>query len=148
MTFRQKSYEPVFRELMVATDDRKVYIRAPRNKSEALYAALRSATEQNPAIDLNEQPASTPETSDATGAPLTQPAPIYGRQEIHRPFDNSPLAILLLFVGGIILEVIGAVLWSMTSSAQIGLPLCIAGFIAAFFGILVRRQNRKAERSR
>src|SRR5438876_1990320 len=46
VTFRQKTFEPVFRELLVRGGQRKVYIRAPRRKIESLYEALRSAIEQ------------------------------------------------------------------------------------------------------
>ena len=46
VSFRHKTYEPLFRELLVAVGKRKVYIRAPRRHIEALYAALRAANEQ------------------------------------------------------------------------------------------------------
>src|SRR5438045_2387563 len=40
---RQKSFEPVFRELLVSDNQRTVYIRAPRQKIESLYSELRAA---------------------------------------------------------------------------------------------------------
>src|SRR3989442_8298703 len=43
VTFRQKTFEPLFRELLVSEGQRKLYIRAPRQKIESLYDALRSA---------------------------------------------------------------------------------------------------------
>src|SRR5947199_10015424 len=45
VTFRQKTFEPVFRELLVSDGQHKVYIRAPRKKLERLYEALQSAME-------------------------------------------------------------------------------------------------------
>src|SRR5882724_2253425 len=36
VAFRQKAHEPLFRELLIETESRKVYVRAPRNKIEAL----------------------------------------------------------------------------------------------------------------
>jgi len=47
----------------------------------------------------------------------------------------------VLFVGGLLLEIIGVLAWSVTKSGQIGLPLCIAGFIAVFFATLTRRER-------
>jgi len=57
-------------------------------------------------------------------------------------FERSSLAIVLLFVGGLILEIGGALLWRVTQSAQIGLPLCIAGFVAVATSIMIARQRR------
>src|SRR5437868_1869581 len=37
VSLHQKSFEPVFRELLVSTGKRSVYIRAPRQKIESLY---------------------------------------------------------------------------------------------------------------
>jgi hypothetical protein len=132
VTFRQKTFEPVFRELLVRDGQRKVYIRAPRKKIESLYEALRSAMEQyapkaQPAIEHEE-------TSN-----VNETAPSFGRQEIHTTFERSPLAIILLFIGGLILEIGGIVLWTATQSTQIGLPLIVAGIVAVITAILVRR---------
>jgi hypothetical protein len=46
ITLRQKSFEPVFRELRVRAGNRDIFIRAPRQKIESVYEALRSATGQ------------------------------------------------------------------------------------------------------
>ena len=134
VTFRQKTFEPVFRELLVRDGQRKVYIRAPRKKIESLYEALRSAMEQyapkaKPAIEHEE-------TSN-----VNETAPSFGRQEIRTTFESSPLAIILLFIGGLILEIGGIVLWTATQSTQIGLPLIVAGIVAVITAILVRRQK-------
>lgn len=135
VTLRQKSYEPIFRELLVAERQRKVYIRAPRRQIETLYTALRCATSSQ-----DQEPTPTPEA-----APTDAPAePVYGRQEMRAPFENSPLAITLLFTGGIILEIIGILAWSGTHSASIGFPLCIAGFVAVCTAIYVQRQRRRS----
>jgi len=140
VTLRQKTYEPVFREIVVSEGMHKVSIRAPRQKSEALYAALRMATSIQHEPDEQETAPESP-TASTTAAPL--PALIYERQDIHTAFDTSPLAIVLLFVSGIVMEVVGAILWSLTQSSQVGLPLCLAGFVAVGVAILQARQRRK-----
>lgn len=134
ITLRHKSFEPIFRELLVSGGQRKIYIRAPRQKIEELYEALRSAIEQ---YAPGAQPAL--ESEETSSAPRISPA--YGRQEIHTSFERSPLAITLLFVGGLLLEIGGVVAWAATQSAQTGLPLFIAGLIAVVTAILVRRQR-------
>ena len=140
VSLRQKSFEPVFRELFVSTGQRSVYIRAPRQKIEKLYNALRLATGQDRAENaliltgtaVNEPPA-TP------GQPLGK---VVGKQEIHVSFERSSLAIVALFVGGLLLEIGGALLWQAAQSEQAGLPLCIAGFVAVVTGILLARERR------
>jgi hypothetical protein len=134
VTFRQKTFEPLFRELFISDGQHKVYIRAPRQKIESLYNALRSAIEHyaphaQPALEYEE--ASQP----------VETTPAFGRQEIRATFERSLLAITLLFIGGLILEIGGIFLWAVTQSSQIGLPLIIAGFVAVFTAILVRRQR-------
>jgi hypothetical protein len=133
VSLRQKAYEPLFRELLVSDGQRKVYIRAPRRKIEDLYAALRSAIESH-------APAAKAAFADEAEDIADHPAPIYGRQEIRRPFESSPLAIVLLFVGGLTLEIVGVALWMATQSAQVGLPLCVAGFAAVLTSFLARRR--------
>jgi len=134
VTFRQKTFEPVFRELLVSDGQHKVYIRAPRKKLERLYGALQSAMEiygpNTPSAIQNEETKPTNETTAA-----------FGRQEIRTTFERSPLAITLLFIGGLVLEIGGIVLWTTTHSSQTGLPLIIAGFVAVITAILVRRQG-------
>jgi hypothetical protein len=144
VSFRQKTYEPIFRELLVSDGEQKVYIRAPRQKIEALYQELRSAIEQyapaaEPALG-DEQENEVPDVPMNRHS-TTPAAPAYGRQEIRTTFERSPLAITLLFVGGLILEIGGAVLWAVTHSAQTGLPLFIAGVVAVITATLVRRQR-------
>src|SRR6266702_1512196 len=87
VTFRQKTFEPVFRELLVSDGQHKVYIRAPRKKLERLYEALQSAMER---YGPNKQPA----------LPNEETTTAFGRQEIRTTFERSPLAITLLFMGG------------------------------------------------
>jgi hypothetical protein len=125
VSLRQKSFEPVFRELFVSTGKRSVYIRAPRQKIESLYSAL-----------------ADPAPSSPTTSPPSPSSPAYGKQDIRVSFERSLLAVILLFVGGLILEIGGVLLWSALQSAQTGLPLCIAGFIAVVTSILVSRQRR------
>src|SRR6266568_47379 len=134
VTFRQKTFEPVFRELLVSDGQRKVYIRAPRQKIESLYDALRSAMER---YAPNVQPTLEHEETSH----INETTPSFGKQEIRTTFERSPLAIILLFIGGLILEIGGIVLWTATQSSQIGLPLIIAGIVAVITSILVRRQR-------
>jgi len=135
VSLRQKTFEPLFRELFISDGQRKVYIRTSRQKIETLYEALRSAVEQyapGTEATLEAQPVD----------PATHITPVYGRQDVRIPFENSPLAITILFIGGIIMEISGVFIWSASHSAQAGLPLCAAGFIAVMTAILVRRQRR------
>ncbi len=139
VSLRHKSFEPLFRELMVSTSPQsieggsKIYIRAPRQKIENLYQALHAALEPystSVQSKLDEQ--------EAGGARVEHVPPVYGRQEIRSEFQRSPLAISLLFTGGLLLEIIGAVLWANTQNIQAGLPLFIAGLIAVLTAFLLR----------
>jgi hypothetical protein len=134
VTFRQKTFEPVFRELLVSDGQHKVYIRAPRKKLERLYEALQSAIESyGPNIQLAHQIQET--------KPINEAPTAFGRQEIRTAFERSPLAITLLFIGGLLLEIAGIVLWATTKSAPTGLPMIVAGLVAVITAILVRRQK-------
>src|SRR5712691_1212091 len=91
VTLRQKTFEPVFRELLVSDGQRKVYIRAPRQKIESLYAALRSALERyTPNVQTTLE-------RDETNS-INEAAPSFGKQEIRSTFERSSLAIILLFI--------------------------------------------------
>jgi len=136
VSLRHKSFEPLFRELLVGAGQRKVYIRAPRQKIESLYQALRGAIEQYTPGGVESQ------SSVSSDANVEHVSPAFGRKEIRREFQNSPLAITLLFTGGLLLEIAGALLWAITQSAQVGLPLIIAGFIAVFTAFMMRKQLR------
>ena len=138
VTLREKSFEPVFRELLVSGGGRKIYIRAPRQKIERLQVALRQALGQESA---ETRPASdTIDTEPVKTAPAA--APIYSTQDIRGTFERSLLSILELFVGGLLLEILGAVVWIVTQSQQTGLPLCGAGLVAVVTSILLMRQRR------
>ncbi len=134
VTFRQKSFEPVFRELLVSNGQHKVYIRAPRKKLESLYEALQSAIER---YGVNAQSSVQNEETEPTG----ESGAAFRRQEIRTTFERSPLAITLLFIGGLVLEIGGVALWATTQSAPTGLPLIVAGFVAVITAFLVRRQR-------
>lgn len=135
VTFRQKSFEPVFREIMVRSEDRVVYIRSPRQKIETLLASLRTALEAY--TPTTEAAIATEEEQSAAG----HETPAYERQTIRRPFEGSSLNIMLLLTGGLLLEILGILFWSITHSAQIGLPLAGAGFIVWLTALLLRRQQ-------
>lgn len=138
VSLREKSFEPLFRELLVSTGKRKVYIRAPRQKIESLQDTLRSAIEQgSPETQPDTHTAGTPTATNAQ--PRT---PIYGKQDIRGSFERSPLAIVMLFVGGLLLEIAGVAVWIVSQSAQTGLPLCGAGLVAVVTSILLLRQRR------
>ena len=134
VTFRQKTFEPVFRELLVSDGQHKVYIRAPRKKLERLYEALQSAMER---YGPNKQTVLQSEDTK----PINETNTTFGRQDIRTTFERSPLAITLLFIGGLILEIGGIILWSTTKSAPTGFPLIVAGFVAVITAFLVRRQR-------
>lgn len=138
VTLREKSFEPIFRELMVSGGRRKIYIRAPRQKIESLQAALRRTLER--------ESAETPPASDAIDAApemtAQKVAPVYATQDMRGTFERSLLSILVLFVGGLLLEILGVVVWVITQSAQTGLPLCGAGLFAFITSILLMRQRR------
>ena len=137
ISLRHKSFEPVFRELLVSDGQRNAYIRSRRRQIEGLYQALRAAIEKF-------APAAQPafENVEVENTTAIRPAPIYGRQEIRTPFERSSAGITLLFAGGLLLEVIGVLLWLATGSAQTGLPLFFAGLVAVITAVLVRRQQR------
>ena len=134
VTLRHKTFEPLFRELLVSDGQRRVYVRAPRQKIENLYEALRSAIDQY-------APETQPALENEEVRDVARTTPTYGRQEIRTTFERSPLAVVLLFIGGLLLEIGGVVLWAVTQSSQAGLPLFIAGFAAVITAILIRRQR-------
>ena len=135
VSLRQKTHEPLFRELLIATRERRIYVRASRQKIEALSAVLHSVTgEISPLAD-------EAHTEGASSAPTT--TGIYSRQALRQPFESSPLAITLLFIGGLLIEIVGVWLWSITGSTQAGLPLCVAGFIAVVISIAQQRQRNR-----
>ncbi|MDQ2715166.1 MAG: hypothetical protein M3Z08_09695 [Chloroflexota bacterium] len=137
VSLRQKSHEPLFRELLVSEGPRKVYIRSSRPKIEALYASLRAASEQHAPQSQAETTLDEPVGNGAASAPAS---PIYGRQEIRTPFERSPLGISLLFAGGVLLELLAALFWLATQSAQLALPLFIAGLVCVITAFLTRRR--------
>jgi len=141
VSVREKNFEPIFRELLVSDGQRKVYMRAPRQKIEILYAELRTAIETyTPATETVFGAEATIE-ADPEPAGTTPPTPVYGRQEIRTPFESSNLAMVILFLGGLLLEIGGALLWAHVGQT-VGLPLCIAGFVLVLAAILQRRQRR------
>lgn len=140
VTLRKKTYEPIFREIVVAEGMHAVSIRAPRQKSERLYSAIRTAIST---YHHQSQQEAIFEVSEVSVITDRLPAPIYSREAIRTAFDTSSLAIVLLFVGGIALEIIGVLLWSLTQSSQIGLPLCGAGLVAVMVAILQARQRSR-----
>ena len=142
VTLRHKTYEPLFRELAISDGERKVLIRAPRKLIETLYTALRSTTEHySPASHANFEDERTDATDETQLTTPATPTTVYGRQDIRTTFEHSPLAIVLLLVGGIVLELIGVAGWLLTGNVQVGTPLFIAGFLAVIVATLVRRQR-------
>lgn len=140
VTLRHKTYEPLFRELMVSNAQRKIYIRTSRSNIESLYAALHSATKQPVSV----APTTPDETLPEQQTPVTTPtSSVFGRQDIRTTFSQSPLAIVLLFVGGLALEIIAFGLWLATQSTPVALPLFVAGLVAVLTAIIVSRQRQK-----
>ena len=140
VTLRHKTYEPLFRELMVSNAQRKIYIRTSRSNIESLYAALHSATKQH----ASAAPTTPDETLPEQQTPVPTPtSSVFGRQDIRTTFSQSPLAIVLLFVGGLALEIIAFGLWLATQSIPVALPLFVAGLVAVLTAIIVSRQRQK-----
>ncbi len=144
VSLRHKTFEPLFRELLVRSRERKVYVRTSRRHVESLYEGLRAAIEEyapeaQPALEQEE---SQPEVTEAAEQGARRRRPVYGRQDIRTAFENSPLAITLLLVGGLALEVIGILAWVITKSAQVGGPLFFTGLLCVIFSIIVQRQQR------
>lgn len=138
---RNKSYEPLFRELLLSDGKRKVYLRTPQKQVTQLVHTLRQAIETY-VPDAQAQVEETTDTPSASSGEVKAAAPVYGVQDIRAPFEGSLLAIVLLFIGGLVLEIVGAGAWAATGNAQVGLPLCIAGFLAFIFSIFVMRQRQ------
>ncbi|MGH2481436.1 MAG: hypothetical protein ACRDHW_17415 [Ktedonobacteraceae bacterium] len=134
VSLRQKNFEAVFRELLVSDGPNKVYVRATRKKIEDTYAALQSA--------LAQHAPTTNATLDIVLPDEQQPAPVYSRRQIRQPLDRSPLGITLLLVGGLLVEILGAIAWAATGSMATGLPLFLAGLVAVGVATLARRQMR------
>jgi hypothetical protein len=135
VSLRNKTHEPLFRELLVSDGQHRVYIRAPRRHIESLFSTLRQTVEEH--VDAAH-------TTFAEGTPIEtpRPMPIYGREDMRTTFERSPLALIMLFVGGLVLEIIAFVSWGLTGSLQIGVPLFAVGLLAVLTSILVRRQRR------
>lgn len=165
ISFRQKSFEALFRELFVSDGRKRVYIRATRKKSEAASEALRAAISEyvsasravpaqeggvseqvNPPAEQLESEAQAGEEEEAAN-PLEEQGrphgePMYRQQRIRQPLERSPLGIALLLVGGLLLEIVGALVWIGTGSLQTGAPLFLAGLVAVIVAIITRRQLR------
>ncbi|GHO95599.1 hypothetical protein KSF_056470 [Reticulibacter mediterranei] len=141
VSLRKKSFEPLFRELQINSGRRKVYVRASRQKIEELYSALHSAIETT-----SEEQVPSPTLEATSEEQVSSPALVYERQEVHNQFETSPLGITVLFVGGLILEMVGAILWMRTGSSAMGLPLCFAGLLAVFFAIRTGRQRARQDK--
>jgi hypothetical protein len=145
VSVRQKNFEALFRELLVSDGKKRVYIRATRQKIEQAYTALREAIAEyapatQTALAAGEPPA---EQTTLTGAAeYDGSGPTYTRQQVRQPLERSPLGITLLLVGGLILEVIGVLVWATSGSAQTGIPLLLAGIVAVVVAIMARRQMR------
>lgn len=134
VSLQQRTYEPLFREILLSDNRQRIYVRAPRQKIEQLFKALRATMDgQTPTISAEE--------GEETGH--SRISTIFERRAIHGQFEQSSLATTILFVGGIVLEIVGVLLWAATNSPSIGLPLCVAGFAAVTTGILNRRSKRK-----
>lgn len=152
VSLRKKNFETLFRELLVGDGQKNIYIRAPRKKIEEAAAALHAAlAEYAPATHaVLEAKASKPGATNAldgqgntAGERERQPAtPTYNREQVRQPFNRSPLGITLLLVGGLVLEILGILVWAATGDAQAGLPLCFAGIVAVVVATLTRRQLR------
>ncbi len=135
VTLRERSHDPLFRELLISAGEQRVSIRGPIKPLEALYAALRHAIEE-----AREQGTATELAAESEGA---RPATLYGRQALGGSFERSPLGIALLFAVGLLLEILAAFLWIAGNDLSTSLPPFIAGVVATLTAILVYRQQRR-----
>lgn len=148
VTWRDKNYEPVFRELLISDGTHRVYVRTPQQKCQTLYDTLKQATaaEQNSVTAHATSPealAAAPHEEAGSTPQAQQQSIVYGHQEIKSTFKSSSLAVLLLLIGGILLEIGGIIAWSASGDASIGLPLFLAGIFAFVVNVAVRRQAQK-----
>jgi hypothetical protein len=140
---RQKSFELVFRGLFLSDGQKHIYIRAPRKKVEQTYQVLRQAlAEYAPNTHLVLEGNGKTYRAGPDGVEVTHRERVYGRQQVRRPLERSPLGIALLLTGGLLLEIGGALVWAATGSAQTGGPLLMAGLVAVACAFLARRQLR------
>src|SRR5579884_4285679 len=116
--------------------------RNPSSRYSANYCSARGSAKCISARHAPESQVKLSNGEPASATTTTRSNPTFGRQEIRATFEYSPLAITLLFLGGLLLEIIGALLWAGTHSAQTGLPLCIAGIVAVITAFLILRQRR------
>jgi hypothetical protein len=137
VTWRDKNFEPVFREILVSDGLHKVYIRTPRQKSALLYETIQMLTEQNDLASKQQEITSTAGVDEQIQV-STHRAPIYGHEEVRRPFENTVLSNVVLLVGGILLEIFGILLLTTLHNASISIPLFVAGFVAVAASFLSR----------
>lgn len=134
VSIRHKNLEAMFRELFVSDGKKRIYIRATRKKIEEAYTILcETITEHAPAS----QAAVSADEQDKERV-----SPIYSRQEVRQSLERSPLGITILLMGGLLLEIVGVIVWATTASAQTGIPLLLAGIIAVIVATIARRQLR------
>ena len=141
LSFRQRSFDQLFRELLVSDGLREASIRSSREKIELLNQEIQLAIATY-APHTTSSAQSSSSFKEGQEVDTVRPTPVYERKELKTSFEQSRLGVTVLFVGGLLLEIIGIIAWSATKSGQIGLPLCIAGIFAVFIATLVRRQSR------
>ncbi len=164
VSIRQKSFEAVFRELLVSDPRKRVYIRATSKKIEETYSALRAAiADYAPragalasASQETAHPGAPSDESAATSADVAQQEPTtgqqqefsppsgpsYSRQRLNQPLERSPLGITILLLGGLLLEIAGILSWLALNNAQAGISLILAGLVAVIVATIARRQLR------
>ncbi|HVU68425.1 MAG TPA: hypothetical protein VHD63_14905 [Ktedonobacteraceae bacterium] len=165
VSIRQKSFEAVFRELLVSDPRKRVYIRATSKKIEETYSALRAAIADyapragalasasqetaHPGASSDEPAATSADAArqePATGQQqeFSSPSggPSYSRQRLNQPLERSPLGITILLLGGLLLEIAGILSWFALNNPQAGIPLILAGLVAVIVATIARRQLR------
>ncbi|HEY0756691.1 MAG TPA: hypothetical protein VGD98_22250 [Ktedonobacteraceae bacterium] len=163
VSIRSKSFEAMFRELLVSDNRKRIYIRATSKKIEETYSALRAAIDEHASLTADtlaassqadqpgkEQslfpqsvaPSSTSQTVLAGSRSQSSAGPTYSRQRIRQPLERSPLGITLLLAGGLILEILGVLAWAIIDNAQAGIPLILTGIFAVIVATFARRQKR------
>lgn len=138
----QKSFAGGFRELLVSDGTQKIYIRTTRKKIEDIYAALQDSLAEHASAAHATLDKPTPHAEATDEKQPAHPTPVYSRQQVRQPLERSPLGITLLLVGGLLIEMLGAIAWAVTGSPATGLPLFLAGLVAVGVATLARRQMR------
>ncbi len=128
VTFREKQYEPIFRELLVSDGVRRVFIRAPKKKLEELYIRLQATLKL--------------QTSTGEAVTASKSSPTFERENLSTASYESSSAGLTMLLGlGIAMECLSLFLCTAAQNLQAAAPLFIVGFMAVCLAFIIRRRR-------